>query len=51
MQDLQGHALALADRTFGIRHLVKRAVHTANVLLNVRLESNSLQLTYAKQEA
>jgi len=44
MQDLQGHALALPDRTFGIRHLVERAAHTANVVLDIRHESNSLQL-------
>lgn len=44
MADLQGEALALPDRTFGIRHLVERAARTANVILNIRHESNSLQL-------
>jgi DNA-binding transcriptional LysR family regulator len=44
MADLQGQALALPDRTFGIRHLVERAARTANVVLDIRHESNSLQL-------
>lgn len=43
MADLQGLAMALPDRTFGIRHLVERAARTANVMLDIRHESNSLQ--------
>lgn len=44
MSDLQGQALALPDRTFAIRHLVERAARSSNVTLNIRHESNSLQL-------